>query len=248
MSLTLQQTKTALTPNTTASFLASGGVAPYTYTIQGVGAGGTIDPVTGLYTAPSIVNLPPASQIDTILVTDSAAATVLGQIIVGSALDMLLEIIQKAIGLDDEHIYYYNQKGFQPEDDSLYIVLKIVNLKPYSNRRYPAGDQGGGNVQGQTCNTAALIDINIFSRSMAAVYRQEEVLMSLVSQYSQNQQVANSFKLPRIPNGFVDISEQDGAAILFRFVCSISMLYSKSLKQDVDYFDGVLKPVITLQS
>jgi hypothetical protein len=247
MSITIQQTKTALTPNLTASFLAAGGTAPYVYSVQGGGAGGSINAVTGIYTAPATVNLPPNSQIDTILVTDDNGDTATATIMVGSALDMLLDVIQKFMGLDNEHIYYYNQKGFQPENDSLYIVLKIVNLKPYSNRRFPAGVNGGGEVSGQTVNTAALIDVNIFSRSMEAVYRQEEVLMALKSFYSQNQQVANSFKLPSIPNGFVDISEQDGAAILFRFVCSISVLYSKSLKQDVDYFDGVLTPEITLQ-
>ena len=53
------------------TFAASGGVPPYSFSVMSGGAGGTIDPKTGAYTAPA--TLASATSSDTILVTDTGA-------------------------------------------------------------------------------------------------------------------------------------------------------------------------------
>jgi hypothetical protein len=246
--ITIAQNKTAMVPGGTASFLADGGTAPYIYQVLPNGAGGTIDPLTGIYSAPAGVSVVPTEQYDVIQATDIFGAQGTTQILIGTPLDMLLDIIQTQIGLDPDHIYYYNEKGFMPTDEQLFIVLKIVNVKAYSNRRYSTGIGSGWDTSAQTLNSGALIDINIMSRSRSAILQKEQVLMALNSQYSQTQQQANGFKLPKIPMGFVDLSEQDGSAMLNRFVLSAMVLYSTTFSQANDYFDTFQVPQLVTQS
>src|SRR4051812_24524825 len=110
MSLTLRASKSALGPGLTASFLGSGGTEPYTYSVLPDGAGGTINSSTGLYTAPAAVNGDPRLSTDTIMVTDSLAATATLPILVTDPLGLFCEVIQRELALADGRVYLWDQK------------------------------------------------------------------------------------------------------------------------------------------
>lgn len=230
MSLSLIQNSHAIVPLNTARFLGKNGVEPYTYSVIPGGAGGTIDASTGVYTAPS------GYGSDTIQVEDDIGATATAPIMVGSALLLLCDIIKTEMGLDDEQVYLWNSKWFIPKDSRLYIPVGILNCKPFANTNFQDG-AGSDLVSQQSTNFAAQITIDILSRNLDAVNRKEEVLMALKSNYAEFQQTLNGFFIAPIPLTFVNLTKEDGAAILYRFNITVNMQYAIRKSTDVPYYD-----------
>lgn len=246
MSVSLSQTLTAVGPGITSSFFAVGGASPYVYSVRAGGAGGTIDSSTGIYTAPATVNNsaygPPAQIYDVVQVTDNSGARASAQILVGTPLLLVCDIIQNQMGLDNSHCYLWDQKIMQPTDSGLYVAIAVLSCKPFSSQNYL--DANGNSVQ--SLNMYAQIQLDIISRDTEARDRKEEVVMSLYSNYSQQQQMANSFGLGRIPPGaqFNNLSNQDGAAIPYRFSIAVGMQYFVTKTQGVPYFSSFSTPTI----
>lgn len=241
MSMTLTGTKTALGPNLTASFLAVGGTGAVTYSVRLGGAGGSINAVTGLYTAPTVAPADPVKASDVIIAVDSLGAKAQASILVGSPLLLFCEIIEREMGLARGRVWIWDQKVFQPTDASLYIAVVGVRFKPFANRIGPAIVNGNPDwsQSEQSINVMATLDVNVISRSTEALLRKEEVLLALNSAYSNFQQDANSIAIGRLPAGsqFIDISQVDGAAIPYRFKISVNMQYAVTKQKPVDYFD-----------
>lgn len=250
----IQGTKRALGPNLTASFLASGGTAPYTYSVQDGGAGGSIDSVSGLYTAPGSVSNDPSGFYDIIQATDSStpAQTVLVKILVGNPWMLFREILQSVLNLDDQLIWFQNQKTFEPTDaqKGMWVVLMFPNIKTFASGLHPAGaitQTGPGWDQTEKwANFSGPVDIHLISRDLSALNRIGEVVMALDGPYSQAQQSANSFYIARIPHNIVDISGVDGDAIPFHFVVSVEVQYKTSKVFGSDYYGSVPIPQIVV--
>lgn len=249
MSLALTQTKTALGPNLTASFLATGGTAPYTYAVIAGGAGGSINASTGVYTAPSIVNDDPTKLFDTIRVTDNVAVVATSQIMVGDPLLLFCEIIQQELNLAVGRVYLWDQKIFQPTDNDLYISVSVPSCKPFANTIAPDPTEGWSNPI-QSVNMLATLDIDIMSRGAAARVRKEEVVLAFNSVYAQAQQEANSFYIGKLPPGgrFTNLSIVDGAAIPYRFRISVNLQYSTTKQKAVPYFDTFQDVPVTIDN
>lgn len=236
MTLTLTQTATALGPNIQASFLGINGTSPYTYAVLSSGAGGSIDPTTGVYTAPAIINSDPKKLYDTIRVTDSLAATATARILVGSPLLLFCEIIQKELSLPDGRVYLWDQKIMQPTDNDLYVAVSVPSCKPFGNtNRWKT--TLSGLEQSQFVSMAAQVEIDIISRGPSARDRKEEVIIALESNYARQQQDANSFYIGKLSTGFLNLSEADGAAIPYRYKISVAMQYAFQKARPIDYFD-----------
>lgn len=241
MSLSLIGTKTALGPSLTASFLASGGTPAYVYSVQAGGAGGAINSSTGLYTSPAVVPSDPKFQFDTILVTDSLAATATAQILVGDPLLLFCEVIQREMGLGADRVWIWDQKIFQPTDSGLYIPISILTCKVFGNSTKPAIIAGvpDWSQATQNVNMQATLDIDAISRGPAARVRKEEIILALNSIYSEQQQEGNSFYIGKLPAGsqFRNLSMIDGAAIPYRFKISVNIQYTVSKTKSIPYFD-----------
>ncbi len=248
MSLALTQSKTALGPNLTASFLATGGTEPYAYAVLANGAGGSIDATTGLYLAPSTVNDDPLKAYDVIEVTDDDAATATAQILVGDPLLLFCEMIQSELGLSNGRVYLWDQKIFQPSDNGLYVVVSVMSCKPFANTISPDPTTGWDTAI-QSVNMMATLDIDIMSRGPAARTRKEEVILALNSDYAQFQQEANSFLIGKIPPGarFLNLSFIDGAAIPYRYRISVNMQYSVTKTKAIPYFDTFEDVTVTTE-
>jgi hypothetical protein len=256
VSLQVQQTATAIRPGLVAYFGATGGTAPYSFAcspfVQGVsGAGGSIDPASGAYTAPPSVNLDQHNFYDTITVTDSLGATGTASILVGISWMLVLDILRTDLTLDVTHCYFWDQKWDMPEDESLILILGVVNAKPIASNLTPAGTPGGmgqgpGWDQVQTSvQVKSTLDIHVYSRSMEALFRLPEVFASLQSPYSRAQQSANGFYLSKIPHNAVDGSGIDGDAIPYHYIVSCEMIWTHSKILTPPYYGSVPTPQIT---
>lgn len=251
MSLLLTQSKTALGVGLTASFLATGGTPPYTYSVRQIplGAGGQINSSTGIYTAPNVVNGglfgPPKQLYDTIQVNDSAGAFAIANILVGTPLLLFCEIIQNCLNLANGRVYLWDQKMAQPTDSGLYVAISVLSCKPFSNTNKYDGSGANSNAD-QSVNMYALLSVDIISRDAEARDRKEEIILALNSNYAQAQQEANSFYIGKLPPGgqFVNLSEQDGAAIPYRFNISVALQYFYTKTSAVPSFGSFQTPQV----
>jgi len=245
LALGLAQTATAVGTNAPASFLATGGTGPYTYAVLPGGPGGTIDPSTGAYRAPALVSSDPTMLYDTIQVTDSLAATATAQILVGTPLLLLCEIIQQEMGLTPDRIKLWDQKLFQPTDSDLYIAVAMPSPRPFGNSRTQSSD---GVTVTQSVNMYASVDIDIISRGPAARDRKEEVILALNSTYAQQQMNANSFNVGTLSTAFVNLNDLDGAAIPYRYRISVGMQYAVTKVKPTPYYDSNFTPTVYVNS
>lgn len=240
MSLILTSSVTAMATGRQTSFLASGGVAPYVYSIAPGGAGGTINPSTGLYTAPLST-----TGKDNIIVTDATLATATKSILSCTPLELFCDILQTEMGLAQGRVYLWDQKIDQPKDNGLYIAVGVLSCKPFGNNT-PIDGSGAGLNAVQSVNMFATLSVDIISRGPEARDRKEEVIMALNSIYSQSQQEANSFYIAKISSGFNNLSNIDGAAIPYRFNISVNMQYFVTKTKAVPYFDDFAQPGLTI--
>lgn len=239
MSLALSQSATAIIPGLFAGFLASGGTAPYTYSVLPGGAGGSINSL-GEYDAPASTNSDdPRTLYDTIQVVDSLAAVATAQILVGNPLLLFCEIIQREMGLANGRVYLWDQKIMQPTDAGIYIAVSVPSCKPFANTIQTDG--GGSGLDAlQVVNMLATLEIDIISRGPGARDRKEEVVLALNSIYAQSQQETNSFYIGKIPPSarFLNLSNIDGAAIPYRYKIAVNMQYAVTKRKAVPYFDN----------
>lgn len=231
MSLALTAGTLALIPGMSTFFLASGGTPPYTYSLRADGVGGSINSSTGQYTAPSAL-----TGIDTVIAKDSLGAKVAAQMLVGTPLQLVCDIIQNQLGLPNGRVYLWDQKIIEPTDAGLFVVISVQSCKPFGSRLPIDGSGGGLNTIGSV-NMLATLGIDIISRSSDALDRKEEVILALKSQYSQSQQEINSFYLAPLSTGFVNLSEVDGAAIPYRFHIDVNMQYCFTKTIAVPYYN-----------
>lgn len=217
MSVSISAGTLALASGLSTYFLGIGGTAPYTYSVIGGGAGGTINS-SGFYTAPSNVT---QSEYDTIQVVDSLLSSAEVQILIGSPLDLFCDIIQTYMGLSQGQVYLWDQKINIPTDSRLYIAISILSCKPFGNSNKM--DSNGNAVQ--SVNMQVRLGIDILSRGPDARDKKEQIILALQSPYAEQQQNFNSFYIGKISTDFVNISEIDGAAIPYRFNISVMMQY-----------------------
>jgi len=236
MALSLIINTTALGAGLTTSCLGVGGTAPYTYSLAPLGAGGSINPVTGLYTAPLVLPTDPSKIYDQVIVTDAVLATATGSIMVGSALLLFCDIMKQELSITDDHIYLWDQKVFQPTDSKMYMAVAIASSKPFGNTNF---FDGTTNRQIQSVNMLDVLSVDFMSRSAEARDRKAEVIMALNSQYAESQQEINSFRIGILPAGgnFTNLSEIDGAAIPYRFNIAINLQYFVTKVQSSQYYD-----------
>lgn len=221
------QNVTAISPNLSTSFTGSNGTAPYNYAVLADGAGGTISS-SGVYTSPARFG------IDTIKVNDSMGLYSFAQILVGSPLELVCDIIQNQMGLTRGQVYLWNQKINLPNDGKLYVAVGVLSCRPFSN----VNDMSDGTTQVQWTSFASTISLDIMSRSAQARDRKEEMVMAFNSQYAEQQMELNSFRLFPITNSFVNLSQLDGAAIPYRFQISATIQYFVSKHSPLNYYSS----------
>lgn len=228
------------------SFVGVGGTGSLTYSVLPGGAGGTIDASTGIYTSPAQIPLTPQTSVDTIQVEDSLSATATTTILIGTALELVCDIIQTEMGLDNGRVYLWDQKINEPTDSGLWVAVSMPLCKPFGNNISFDGSMGF--QSNQVLNLVANVDVDILSRGPSARDQKEFVVMALNSVYSEQQQEANGFQISRLTTSFINLSQIDGAAIPYRYKISFRLNYAVVKAEPVPYFDTFEEPEVTVNS
>ena len=149
---------------------------------------------------------------------------------------ILADIIKNEMSLQDGQIYIYNQDFKLPSTNGLFVVIQQESSElGASNTKTIVVD----NVLKE--NTYQLVKeeyaINIMSQNAEARQRKEEVLLALVSTYSQQKQDLYQIKIAQSPTSFVNVSELEGGSMLNRFVINISVLSWYQKTKTIPYYD-----------
>ena len=113
------------------------------------------------------------------------------------------------------------------------ISLQILDSKIISNSLKTIDG-----IDVQSVNKRAVLQIDLWSRSMEAVNRKEEIIMALVSRYAESQMENCAFKIGRIPSNFVNLSSEEGSAIPYRFNISIPIQYYIEKRKEISFYEN----------
>ena len=225
------QNATAIRAGVSTSFMGSGGVAPYVFSLKTPNAGGSIDASSGVYTAPNVLNYDPRRKTETIIITDSTPVkhlTAEATISILLPLGIICDIIAKAMGLTSNQVYFWDQKIDIPKDERLYVVVGVNHTKIFGSSNKDVDDGAGGLEEVQEISVQDSLSIDIISRGPQARDRKGELIMALNSTYARSQLELNSMRLAKIPSSFVNLSTEEGAGIPYRFNLTVAVLYSET--------------------
>lgn len=149
---------------------------------------------------------------------------------------LLVKIIQNQTELSKERVLQYNQKWNLPPDSGLHVTVQFLGSNTISNRSKTEDRGIEGFYEIQDLNTQEMYQIVVMSRNMDAPMKKQLVLMALASVYAQQVQEENSFHIAPVAN-FSDISEIEGAAILYRFALSVTVHAWYRTERRVDYYN-----------
>jgi hypothetical protein len=239
----LKQTVYALQNGLQASFQAYDGVEPYVYSVLPGGAGGTIDPDTGIYMSPANIPEDPRLSNDIIKVVDDDGEEATATISILSPLMLFCEIIQREMNLPAGRVRLWDQKIFQPTDEGVYIAVGVLTSEPFANINKSVS--GSGLYEVLTDNIKSTLSLDVISRGPSALYRKDELVLALNSNYSQSQQEINSFYIGKLTPRFLNLSPVDGAAIPYRFNVTVNIQYFIKKTKEIPYFNTFQRTVNT---
>jgi hypothetical protein len=165
---------------------------------------------------------------------------------------IIVDILGTRMALAAGSIWIRDQSRKIPPGNGLYVVVGMVDAASMSSLTYmeekttPQPEPAPPLVEQVEINRVSMrenIQIDIFSRSNAAILRRWEILAALRSIYSQQQQEENYFKIFRIPSSFVNSSIAEGGSQLNRYTVTVPCFvwYKKETILDPDtkeYYDS----------
>lgn len=164
------------------------------------------------------------------------------------AINELVELIRAGMGLDKAHCVTYNQMVPVPPDDGIFVAVGILDSKPFaSSLSYAAPGEtaaadgvtaaGPGLRERQTLNVREVFSVHLMSRDNSARRRRGDLIFALSNTRAVQVQEARGFQIARLPVGFVDASEGEGAERLNRYNCTTVVLSAQEREGAVDFYD-----------
>lgn len=139
---------------------------------------------------------------------------------------IIVDVLTREMSMPENSVWIRDQNRKIPNDDGLYLVVGMVSSVPQSSQTFmkevvtPQPSPAPPVVQMvevQEVQMCENIQIDIFSRSNAAIRRQWEVMAALKSFYCQQRQEQNYFKIFRNPTSILNLSSAEGSSQLNRF-------------------------------
>ncbi len=166
----------------------------------------------------------------------------------------IVDIIASQMDMPNESVWLRDQNKVIPNDKGLYIVVGIVDSKTMTSESYmdqeevtpPTDPITYNQIEVSRVNQREVVQIDVLSRSNAAIMRNWEVIAALQSIYAQQVQEENFFKIFRIPSSFLNTSVSEtteaGGSTLNKYSISF-VCFSWYRKQRIltpdggDYYD-----------
>lgn len=160
-------------------------------------------------------------------------------------LKVIADILQTKLGLKAGRVMLYNQNYNIPKDDKIFIMVGEEDNDVYaaSTNTMDTPDGNGYEERNDVLVRATAV-IDVLSAGPEARERKHEVIMALNSIYSQQMQELNSLRIANLPVGFVNTSDLEASQMLNRFTIKFNILYRKSNKNSVDYYDKFKTEVV----
>ncbi len=245
MSLSILPVRAALGVNTPQPFSGVGGTAPYSYSM--VSGNGTVNPSTGLYTAPATVPpLGPTTPRNIVRVTDALGAKADAVVQVLTPLMLLCDVLATELDLPGR-VWVWDQKIDEPTDQEMYIIVQALVPKPFSSSRFYRG-VSSSLQEHIAVNMNVVTSIDIKSRGPAARDRITEVIAVLNSTYSEQQQGLNSFRIFPLTSNIINLNELDGAAIPYRYNLSVAIQYTETKIKSIPYYNTFADPEVETEA
>jgi hypothetical protein len=87
-------------------------------------------------------------------------------------------------------------------------------------------------------NIQSTLNIDIFSMETLPIDKSTDVMAALRGTYSQQEQQRLGYYIALLPQNITPITEEEGAAILYRFNLPVTVQYFKVNEKTVEYYDS----------
>ena len=159
--------------------------------------------------------------------------------------EIFVDILRTQLELPTDSVWIRDQNKKIPNDTELYVIAGMVDSRPYSGkyemvtRMTEGSDPQPYQVEITSTQVRENIQVDILSRSNAAILRKNEVYLAFNSIYSKQQQELNNFKIARIPTSFVNSSSAEGGSTLNRFSMIVPCLvWYRKERVIEEYYDA----------
>lgn len=142
---------------------------------------------------------------------------------------LVADIIAHDMELDSSRVVLYNQNYTAPIDSNIYIIIATSQFTRtgLNNRFDPETNEEVKTITGSTS-----VNIEVTSKSREALERKEEVLLAIISTYSQQVQEKNNIRI-FASGDILDLSEIEGASAVHRFRIPLVVQSIKTKRTDV---------------
>lgn len=147
---------------------------------------------------------------------------------------IICDIIRRGMSLDEDQIWIYNQRRNIPDDKRLYITVGVMAIKAYGNN---VKFNPTTNKDDTSQFVQETISINLFSYTTEALERYHEVIGTLISTYSQQQQALLAMQIARVPTAINDVSAIESTTILYRIAITLPVLRKYDKLISAQYYD-----------
>lgn len=146
---------------------------------------------------------------------------------------IFVDIFRNQMGLASDQVLIGSENFKIPNDNRVYVFVRMVDATVYKSIVFM--DQN--DREQQEVSMREMIQVDIASSGRAARQRRVEIVMSLRSFYSQQQQENNNFRIFRIPSTFVNATEIEGPRQINRFTLVIPTFTWYNRTRDLPTFD-----------
>lgn len=155
---------------------------------------------------------------------------------------IIVDVLAKQLSLATDRVFVRDQNLKLKPDDGIYIVVGMVGEQPIGVANSIETTESTIKEVQQVV-TQEMVQIDILSRSNAAILRRWEIFAALSSVYCVQKQEENAFKIFKIPSSFANTSGTEGGSNLNKFSITVAchVWYRKenilSAAKKYDYYD-----------
>lgn len=159
--------------------------------------------------------------------------------------EVFVELIREFMGLASNQVVVRDQNFKIPNDQRIYIVVGMVDSRPYSGQVKMVTEYTTGanpepyQIEVTSTQVRENIQIDIMSRSNQAILKKNDVYLALNSFASKQSQEKYAYKIARIPTNFVNTSAAEGGSNINRFTMTVPCLVWYEYQRVMQPNDGL---------